>query len=413
LITEDAGYSVGMISAAGEPLRPSRVLVVSAAMGEGHDAAGRALTAAVGRLWPDATVDWVDVLTAMGRGAAPLFPRVYAGSVRHWPWIYEFFYSTLWGWRWFARAAKRVIGTWTGRRLAPVLARYRPDLVVSTFPMGSSGLEWLRRHRGLAARTGAWICDFAPHPSWIHAGLDLNLVMHDVAVRPAVDAVPGATVAVSAPPVSPCFRPGSRTAARRRLDLPAGTLCAVVSCGSLGFGQVGDTVQELLDGDPRWHVVVVTGRNDRQHAELTVRFGGQHRVRVRGWVANMAELMTGADLVVTNAGGATALEALACGRAVVLHNPIAGHGRANAALMAEAGLVRVCARPGELADLAGALARDRRGLRELESKALRYAETLGVTDGLLALAGGAVVSRRPIVVSVPMGGVPAPQPVID
>lgn len=36
-------------------MRPDRVLLVPAAMGEGHDAAGRALAAAVASLWPDAT----------------------------------------------------------------------------------------------------------------------------------------------------------------------------------------------------------------------------------------------------------------------------------------------------------------------------------------------------------------------
>lgn len=376
-----------MTSPSGWTMRPDRVLLVSAAMGEGHDAAGRAVAAAVAELWPDATVEWVDVLAALGHGTDSLFDRIYAGSVEHWPWLYEYYYGSLWRRPWFARAAKRFIGAWAGRRLEPLLARSRPDLVLSTFPMGSTGLEWLRRHRRLAVPTGAWICDFAPHPSWVHAGLDLNLVMHDVAVRPAQDAVPGAVVAVSAPPVSSWFRPGSRSAARHRLDLPDAMLCAVVSCGSLGFGRVGDTVQELLDGDPRWQVVVVSGRNDRQHAELARRFGDRQRVRVLGWVENMAELMTAADLVVTNAGGATALEALACGRAVVLHNPIAGHGRANAALLAEAGLVRVCSTPGELADLVRELADDRRGLRDLESGALQYVNSHDVGDGLLALAG--------------------------
>jgi UDP-N-acetylglucosamine:LPS N-acetylglucosamine transferase len=399
LIVAISGSQQGVTSPSSEAVRPDRVLIVSGAMGEGHDAAGRALAAAVEKLWPGTVVDRVDVLAAMGGGAGSLFRRIYAGSVEHWPWGYERFYSTLWGWRWFARAAKRFIGRWTGRSLEPVLARYRPDLVVSTFPMASSGLEWLRRHRSLSVRTGAWICDFAPHPSWVHEGLDLNLVMHDVAVGPALAAVPGAEVAVSAPPVSAWFRPSSRRTARHRLDLPDAALCAVVSCGSLGFGAVGDTVEELLAGHPRWRVLVVSGHNERQRTELAARFGGERRVRVLGWVENMAELMTAADLVVTNAGGATALEALMCGRAVVLHNPIAGHGRANAALLADAGLVRVCAKPCELTDMAGYLAQDRRGLAALESHALRYANAHDLGESLLALADtdpgrGAVTGDR-------------------
>ncbi|TWE27926.1 UDP-N-acetylglucosamine:LPS N-acetylglucosamine transferase [Prauserella muralis] len=373
-------------SATPEPTSPRRLLIVSADMGEGHNATGRALQEAAERLWPGVEVHWVDVLDAMGPGTGPAFRRIYTTSVERLPWLYEFFYASVWHHGWFARAAKRVIGAWSGRRLATHLDRIRPDLVVSTYPMGSTGLEWLRRHRGLSVPAAAWISDFAPHPSWVHDGLDLNLVMHEVAVPPARRGVPGAPVAVSAPPVPRAFRPGDRTSARARLGLPAEGLLAAVSCGSLAFGHSGDTVRELLDGDPGIHVVVVAGRNDRLRRALAATFSGEPRVRVLGWVDDMAGLMTAADVVVTNAGGATALEALACGRAVLMHRPIAGHGHTNAELMADAGLARVCARPGDLAATLRAFRAEPARLRALEDAALRHAGAYRLEDGLRTVA---------------------------
>ncbi|WP_307849566.1 wax ester/triacylglycerol synthase domain-containing protein [Qaidamihabitans albus] len=379
------------------PTGPRRILIVSADMGEGHNATGRALEAAARAQWPDVDVRWVDVLDAMGKGTGPLFRWIYATSVERLPRLYDFFYSSVWRYRWFARAAKLFIGVWTGRRLAPAIDDLRPDLVLSTYPMASTGLEWLRRHRGLTVPTGAWVSDFAPHPSWVHADLDLNLVMHEVAVRPARDAVPGAPVAVSAPPVPPAFAPGDRRAARDRLGLPAAGLLAVVSCGSLGFGRGEDTVRELLDGGPDIHVVVVAGRNERLRHDLEARFRGDVRVRVLGWVDDMAALMTAADVVVTNAGGATSLEALACGRAVLMHKPIAGHGRANAELMAEAGLARVCAAPGELAGVIREFRAEPDRLRELEEAASAHAGAHRLADGLCHLAATADARReRPL-----------------
>ena len=67
-------------------------MIVSASIGEGHNAAGRALAEAVGELWPLARVDWVDVLEVMGYGSGPLFRSVYSGSVQRSPWLYDFFY---------------------------------------------------------------------------------------------------------------------------------------------------------------------------------------------------------------------------------------------------------------------------------------------------------------------------------
>jgi len=57
---------------------------------------------------------------------------------------------------------------------------------------------------------------------------------------------------------------------------------------------------------------------------------------VLGWTDDMPSWMTAADIVIGNAGDATGLEAMACGRPVVMFDPIARHGRANAELMASA-----------------------------------------------------------------------------
>jgi UDP-N-acetylglucosamine:LPS N-acetylglucosamine transferase len=69
---------------------------------------------------------------------------------------------------------------------------------------------------------------------------------------------------------------------------------------------------------------------------------------VLGWTDDMPGWMTAADVVVGNAGGATGLEALACGRPLVMFDPIAGHGRANARLMASAGVAVLAQSPPEL-----------------------------------------------------------------
>ena len=54
----------------------------------------------------------------------------------------------------------------------------QPDLVLSTYPIGSGGLAWLRRRGRLPVPVGAWVSDFAPHPFWVHEPLDLHVVMH-------------------------------------------------------------------------------------------------------------------------------------------------------------------------------------------------------------------------------------------
>jgi hypothetical protein len=110
---------------------------------------------------------------------------------------------------------------------------------------------------------------------------------------------------------------------------------------------------------------------------------------VLGWTEEMARYTIAADVVVMNAGGATGLEALACGRPVLMHRPIAAHGRANARLMAEAGLALVSEKDGELAATVQALLAEPDRLKSMAEAATRHCESATpLTTVLESLAEG-------------------------
>ncbi|MGA8113426.1 MAG: glycosyltransferase, partial [Actinocatenispora sp.] len=338
------------------PGAPRRVLVVSADMGGGHHATGRALQEGVERHWPGSEVRWVDTLDAMGSWVGPVFRRIYVANVQSMPWLYEFFYTSLWRHRWFASVSKGLVAAWSGRRLATTVERFDPDLILSTYPLGSAGLAWLRRNRSLPVPVGAWVSDFAPHPFWLYRDLDATFVMHPAARPMAELAEPGIVLAVTGPPVEGRFHPGDRLAERRRLGLRADAFVALVSCGSYGFGAVREAVSALLRAGESIQVVVACGSNRRLRAELSGLGLPTGRLLPLGWTDEMPAWTRAADVVVTNAGGATALEAMASARPVVMYRPIAAHGVANAALMSLSGLAETCSRPESLSALVAAMA---------------------------------------------------------
>ncbi|HJY57601.1 MAG TPA: glycosyltransferase, partial [Streptosporangiaceae bacterium] len=120
--------------------------------------------------------------------------------------------------------------------------------------------------------------------------------------------------------------------------------------GSLGLGRVGQAVTAVLAAGPQVQAVAVCGRNEELREELAGRGAPPWRLSVLGWTDDMPGWMIAADVVVGNAGGATGLEALACGRPLVMFDPIAGHGRANAQLMASAGVAVLAQSSAELTD---------------------------------------------------------------
>ncbi|MBV8994588.1 MAG: hypothetical protein JO287_13025, partial [Pseudonocardiales bacterium] len=379
---------------------PQRLLVVSADIGEGHNATARAVEERARRLWPDCEIRRVDTLDRMGSWVGPGFRWIYRVNVDTTPWLYDFFYRALWRYPWFAAASCRFTGVWSGIRLAPIIAEYRPDLVVSTYPLGTGGLDWIRRRGGLDVPVAAIISDFAPHPFWVYSEIDLHYVASEASLRAMYRARPDARGAVGAPPVVAAFAPTDKTTARRRCDLPDDQLIVLVSCGSLGFGSVERAVDAALAASPQVCVVVACGRNEDLRARLAARAEPAQRLVPQrlvpqrlipqrliplGWTDQMPALTAAADVVVTNAGGATALEAVACGRAVLMFEPIAGHGKANAALMAAAGLATLCAGPAELTDTLRGLVEQPARLAAAQQRALTHTRALDLDADIAAL----------------------------
>ena len=160
---------------------PRNVVIISAEMGEGHNAAAAALTEAIEECWPGCRVERLDTMELRGERFAKAARWAYGFQLSALPWSYEIFYDRLSRSDRFASAAKSAVGSFFGHRLAKVLDGKNPDLVISTYPFGSAALEWLRRHKGFSTLIVTYVPAFHVHPLWAYPGVDLHFVMYDTA----------------------------------------------------------------------------------------------------------------------------------------------------------------------------------------------------------------------------------------
>ncbi|MDP9072842.1 MAG: hypothetical protein M3N98_01485, partial [Actinomycetota bacterium] len=181
---------------------PTRVLVVSASMGAGHDGAAREL---VRRLRAEGhEAEMRDFLDSAPLRIGALLKSSYEFQMRHIAWTYDLTYRLWYLLPVLCPPIGRFMAWLTRRRLLAWATEYRADAVVSTYPLSSVVLGQLRRGGRLRIPAINFITDFGVHPLWTHPGVDLNLAVHPRAAA-AAEAKSGRPAFATGPMVSPRF----------------------------------------------------------------------------------------------------------------------------------------------------------------------------------------------------------------
>jgi UDP-N-acetylglucosamine:LPS N-acetylglucosamine transferase len=329
-----------------------RILVLLAAIGGGHEAMAYALRCELARAGHE--IVSIDGLHSMSPRFDRLLRSVYRFQLEHAPWSYELLFHLV-DLAPIARLIRLLSGLLFGRRLQRIIERERPDIVVSTYPLVTATLGWLRLTGRLATPAVAVISDYGVHKLWVAPGIDRHLVLSAASAR-AVQRAGSNSTCVIRPPLAPAFAalPPDRAAARRALGIPEDAFVALVTGGAWGVGALAEAVELVVSTGA--FAVVVTGRNTRLRARLERRFHGYPNALILGWVNDMPQLMAAADCLIQNAGGVTCLEAMAVGRPIIIYRPIPGHGRLNARFMEQVGVARWAHDADELHEMLRAMA---------------------------------------------------------
>ncbi len=322
-----------------------RILIVTAAFGEGHNSAARNLALAL---------DAAGAVTQVSDPCILGVPRITALVNRGYRYVTTNF-PTIWARIYrstdncdFSKQRSPVM-RWVEAALARLVADFRPDAVVSTYPLYPYFMTRILEASGEKTPVFTVVTDSIEiNAAWLRARCDRWLVT-DPATRDSMirGGLPAEKIIDTGFPVHPAF---SGLTPVSTSDPCAPFRILYFPTAQLSF--LRRHARALLDASPDVRLTIILGRNVRalytRAREIKDAYPG--RVRLIGWTRKVPQLLNSHHLVIGKAGGATVHEAIAARCPMLIHHLVPGQEEGNLRLLE-------IIRGGHLAETPEALAR--------------------------------------------------------
>ena len=305
-----------------------RILVITAAFGEGHNSAARNLAIGLKSAGADAQVKDPCMLSAPHTTA--VIQWAYRLVTTHFPLIWEKIY------RGTDQCDFSKPNLPLMRRpesfLQTLVNEYQPDAIVSTYPIYPYFLERNFEETGKRLPIFTVVTDSIEiNASWLRAPTDWFIVT-DETTRASMHqwGIPKEKIISTGFPVNPLF---SELTPVRKEDACKPFRILYFPTAKKPF--VRRHARALLEASPDVHLTIVMGKNFRslysRAAEIKAAFPG--RVRLLGWTRKVPQLINQHHLVVGKAGGATVHEAIAARCPMLIHHLVPGQEEGNLELL--------------------------------------------------------------------------------
>ena len=307
-----------------------RILILTAAYGEGHNAAANALATAFNDEQPG-TATVIDVFALSLPRLNKVVRRAYLAAINGTPRIWKQIYRLM-DMPGFTTRGMPILRA-QSRLLAEIIAAENPTAICSTFPAYAPLLNQLAAQGRLKAPHYNIVTDSISINSiwwrpgcdgWFVPNVDTAEVMTAVGVDPS-------RLWVSGFPVTPYFRLNEGTVTRP--ELSGGGVPRVLYIVNSGTRNAEETARLLL-AEEGWEVTCTVGRDEKlRKTLLEVASGRQRRADILGWTDRIPNLLMSHHVVVSKAGGATTQEAIAARCPMVVNQVVPGQEEGNCELL--------------------------------------------------------------------------------
>ena len=328
------------------------VLLLSAPIGSGHRLAAEALREALSEQ-ADVEVVHGNVFDFFPHFLGSTFLRTYLWILGCCPWLYELAYK--WG---NQQSGSLWLRSLINRSLALLgssyLQRVRPDAVIATHAT-PAGIMCYYKEKHPKIFLGAVVTDFTVHKWWLCNGVDAYFVA-DARLKEKIT-VPTQVQAFGIPLRQDFRRFDSfdYDACRKQYGWTSEERVCLVMDGGEGLLPMEEILLALQKTSiAGLRLVAITGNNAKLEQKLRERLGvaagareqnvagSATPIEIYGFRQDVPQLLAGADMIITKAGGLTCAEVLATGLELFIYKPLPGQERGNAAFLEQYYQAKVC-----------------------------------------------------------------------
>lgn len=300
------------------------ILFFSVSIGTGHDSAARSLEQQFVEKIPDVQTKIIDTFDYIN----PTLHKVVLGSYME----TLKFNPKVWGYLYHQGEKDdriidmgQILNKLLSIKLHQLIEGFQPDVIICTHAFPAGILSTLKQNTGMKVPTVVVLTDFTVHPFWIHPYTDFYMIPSEQLFLESVSrGMPTEKIKVFGIPIKKEF------ALNFNKDKVKASLCfdqrpvVIVMGGGLGLGALQETVKALLKTDTGLQIIAIAGKNNKLYNQLQALCPIYDNLRVFGFVNNVSELMSAADLVISKPGGLTSAEVLAKGLPMVIVDPLPG-----------------------------------------------------------------------------------------
>lgn len=368
----------------GDVGKMKKVVILTAPIGGGHNAASKAIKEYADYYREDIEVVVVDVLEYIRPILSKIAGKTYEINVKNFP---EFY-----GWQYdLNNSTDGMLGK---NNLSPFLSKlkelveeFTPDLIISVHPVSVTSIIKIREKYGFDFKVMVVVTDFDYHASWINKDVDMFIVSSSfMKLKLVADEIPLDRIMDTGIPTSiDIQKKMSKTKARKLLNLKDKKTILIMG-GSFGAGNLKKLMTSILQSSLDIQCVFIAGSNKRAKkilAKLSENSGKD--IIVEGYTNQISRYMDAADFLVTKPGGLTVTEVLIKNIPLVITKPIPGQEEENSNYLLNHGIGVRLDKEEELAIQLEDLIYDAVRIRHMKELQLHYAKPEATKDIFVAM----------------------------